>query len=50
VYVIGLPDKRMGEELCACVRLKIGQEMTEEELKLFCKDKVWMFLLNIFKI
>ena len=40
VYVIGLPDKRMGEELCACIRLKKDAQMTEDELKLYCKDKV----------
>ena len=38
--MIGLPDKRMGEELCACVRLKKDEKLSEEELKLFCKDKV----------
>lgn len=30
----------MGEEICACIRLKSGQTVTEEEIKAFCKGKV----------
>jgi fatty-acyl-CoA synthase len=33
VQVIGVPDKQYGEEIMACVILKEGQEMTEDELK-----------------
>jgi len=40
VYVVGVPDKRMGEELCACIKLKPNETMSSDELKLFCKDKV----------
>ena len=40
VYVVGIPDTRMGEELCACVKLVRDQTMTDKELKEFCKDKV----------
>jgi acyl-CoA synthetase (AMP-forming)/AMP-acid ligase II len=40
VYVIGVPDARMGEELCACIRLKNHKKLTAEELKSFCKNKV----------
>jgi acyl-CoA synthetase (AMP-forming)/AMP-acid ligase II len=40
VYVIGVPDKRMGEELCACIKLANNEAMTVSELKEYCKDKV----------
>ena len=40
LQVIGIPDERMGEELCAWIRLKAGQEATPEEIKAFCKGKV----------
>lgn len=30
----------MGEEICACIRLKSGETTTEEEIKAFCKGKV----------
>lgn len=30
----------MGEEICACIRLKSGEATTEEEIKAFCKGKV----------
>lgn len=33
VQVIGVPDKQYGEEIMACVILKAGEELTEEELK-----------------
>lgn len=41
VYVVGVPDKRLGEELCACVQLVQGETLTDKELKEFCKDKVY---------
>lgn len=40
VYVVGVPDKRMGEELCACIKLASNTTLTTEELRNFCKDKV----------
>ena len=33
VQVIGVPDKRYGEEIMACIILKEGESMTEDELK-----------------
>lgn len=33
VQVIGVPDKNYGEEVCACVILKKGENVTEDELK-----------------
>ena len=38
VQVIGVPDKRYGEELCAWVIVKAGQTATEEDIRAFCKD------------
>ncbi len=35
VQVIGVPDKQYGEEIMACVILKEGETMTEEEMKDF---------------
>ncbi len=40
VQVIGVPDKRYGEELCACVILKAGQAATEEDIRAFCRDQI----------
>ena len=33
VQVIGVPDKQYGEEICACIILKKGETMTEQEMK-----------------
>jgi fatty-acyl-CoA synthase len=40
VYVVGVPDKKYGEELCAWVKVKEGQVLTEQEVKDFCKGKI----------
>ncbi len=38
VQVIGVPDKRYGEEIMACIILKDGETMTEEEMKQYIAD------------
>jgi fatty-acyl-CoA synthase len=43
VQVIGVPDARYGEELCAWVRLRAGQQVTEDELKAYCAGKIAHF-------
>jgi fatty-acyl-CoA synthase len=43
VQVIGVPDLRYGEELCAWVRLREGQQVTGEELREWCRGKIASF-------
>jgi fatty-acyl-CoA synthase len=40
VQVIGVPDARYGEELCAWVRCKEGQRATGDELREWCRGKI----------
>jgi len=40
VQVVGLPDARYGEELCAWIIPKPGQALTEEAVRDFCKGKI----------
>jgi fatty-acyl-CoA synthase len=40
VQVVGLPDEKLVEEVCAWVRLKAGARVTEEELRAFCRGKI----------
>ena len=40
VVVVGVPDRRLGEELCACVRPESGHELDPEELRAFCRDRI----------
>ena len=40
VQVVGLPDKRYGEELCAWIIVKPGQTATEDEVRDFCKGQI----------
>ncbi|KAI7697236.1 Acyl-CoA synthetase family member 2 [Sarcoptes scabiei] len=43
VNVIGIPDERKGEVVCAWVKLHHNAQCTEEELKEFCKDRITYF-------
>ncbi|XP_009986669.1 PREDICTED: acyl-CoA synthetase family member 2, mitochondrial, partial [Tauraco erythrolophus] len=43
VQVVGVKDSRMGEEICACIRVRAGQDCSEEEIKAFCKGKISHF-------
>ena len=38
VAVFGVPDPRMGEEIAAWVQLHAGEDMSEDELRTFCRD------------
>jgi fatty-acyl-CoA synthase len=40
VQVIGVPDAKYGEELCAWVKLRPGAELTVAELRQFCAEKI----------
>ena len=43
VQVVGIPDPKYGEEVLAWIRLKEGEEATEEEMKEYCKGKIARF-------
>ena len=43
VQGFGVPDEKMGEEVCAWVQLHPQQNMTEEQLKDFCKGQITHF-------
>ncbi len=40
VQVIGVPDEKYGEEVCAWVRLKEGAEVTGEDLRVYCRGRI----------
>jgi fatty-acyl-CoA synthase len=40
VQVVGLPDERYGEEVLAVVRLREGEQVSEAELREFCKGQI----------
>src|SRR6202034_426002 len=43
VQVIGVPDLKYGEELCAWIKLRPGAELTEAEVKQYCQGKIAHF-------
>jgi fatty-acyl-CoA synthase len=40
VQVIGVPDPKYGEEVCAWVRLREGATATEEDIRTFCRGQI----------
>jgi fatty-acyl-CoA synthase len=40
VQVVGLPDDKFGEEVCAWIRPKTGASLTEDEIRTFCRGKI----------
>jgi len=40
VQIYGVPDRKFGEQVMAAIILKKGAEMTEEEVREFCKGKI----------
>ena len=40
VAVVGVPDPKYGEAVCACVRLREGMTATEEEIREFCRGQI----------
>jgi fatty-acyl-CoA synthase len=40
VQCVGVPDKKYGEELCACIVLRPGMTAEAEEIRDFCKGQI----------
>jgi fatty-acyl-CoA synthase len=43
VYVVGIPDAKLGETVLAWIQLEAGAEATEEEIRDFCRGKIAYF-------
>jgi fatty-acyl-CoA synthase len=48
IQVIGVPDKKYGEEVCAWIRLREGQHATEDEIRDYCRGKIATFKIPRF--
>ena len=40
VQVFGVADAKFGEEICAWVKLREGETLTEQEIREFCRDQI----------
>jgi fatty-acyl-CoA synthase len=40
VAVVGVPDAKFGEAVCACIRLRDGVSVTEDEIREFCRGQI----------
>jgi fatty-acyl-CoA synthase len=40
VAVVGVPDSKYGEAVCACIRLRPGRTATEEAIREFCRGQI----------
>lgn len=43
VQVFGIPDEKMGEEVCAWVQLREGEVLTSDDIVEFCKGQITHF-------
>src|SRR5215469_15000219 len=43
VQVIGVPDVKYGEELCAWIKLRPGAELTDDEVRQYCQGRIAHF-------
>lgn len=43
VQVVGVPDEKYGEQILACIIVKEGQTLTEEEVRDFCDGQIARF-------
>src|SRR5579863_586655 len=43
VAVVGVPDPKYGEVVCACVCLKAGMSATEDDIRDFCRGRIAHF-------
>ncbi|MBT8091471.1 MAG: AMP-binding protein [Gammaproteobacteria bacterium] len=43
VQVFGIPDPRMGEEVCAWIKLEDGKSLTDKEVKAYCSGQITHF-------
>ena len=43
VQCVGVPDAKYGEELCACIVPREGQQPTEPEIRDFCAGQIARF-------
>ncbi|MBT6441458.1 MAG: AMP-binding protein [Alphaproteobacteria bacterium] len=43
VQVIGVPDEKYGEELCAWIKLRDGEGASADDIKAFCKGQIAHF-------
>jgi len=40
VQVVGVPDQKYGEELCAWIIVREGEELTADEVRTFCNGQI----------
>jgi fatty-acyl-CoA synthase len=43
VYIVGLPDERLGETVLAWIKLKADEKATEDEIRDFCRGQIAHF-------
>jgi fatty-acyl-CoA synthase len=43
VAVVGVPDAKYGEAVCACIQVRAGMSVTEDEIREFCRSRIAHF-------
>jgi fatty-acyl-CoA synthase len=50
VQVVGVPDPKYGEELCAWIKLKSGVAATPAEIQEFCKERIAHYKIPLHQV
>ena len=40
MQIIGVPDTKYGEEICAWIRLREGEAATSDEIRAYCRGRI----------
>jgi fatty-acyl-CoA synthase len=40
VQAFGVPDQKYGEEICVWVKLRAGKELSDDDIRTFCRDQI----------
>jgi fatty-acyl-CoA synthase len=40
VQVFGVPDDKFGEELCAWIKVRPGETLTEDQVRAYCHEQI----------
>ena len=48
VEIFGVPDEKYGEQVCAWIQLKEGEEASEQDIRDYCEGKIAHFKIPVF--
>ncbi len=50
VAVVGIPDVRFGEAVCAWIRLRRGETASADDIQIFCRDQIAHYKIPVYVV